>query len=66
ESPDGPARGAERGISGRVGGAPGQGTADRALPESETRAAMSLRAAQSVIAGQGRWLIATVAHFIIG
>jgi hypothetical protein len=43
-----------------------QCTADRALPESETRAAMSLRAAQSIIAGQGRWAIATVAHFIIG
>lgn len=27
---------------------------------------MSLRAAQSIIAGQGRWAIATVAHFIIG
>lgn len=27
---------------------------------------MSLRAAQSIIAGQGRWPIATVAHFIIG
>ena len=56
----------DRGIIDPEGGSAGERTADRALPESETRAAMSLRAAQSIIAGQGRWAIATVAHFIIG